>query len=42
MIKNLIYSKQVLYMEIALTITIENIINIHVQLQFYLQISDSL
>ena len=26
-------------MEITLTIAIENIINIHVQLQFYLQIS---
>ena len=29
-------------MEITLTIALENIINIHVQLQFYLQISDSL
>jgi len=29
-------------MENTLTIAIENIINIHVQLQFYLQISDSL
>ena len=29
-------------MEITLTIALENIINIHVLLQFYLQISDSL
>lgn len=29
-------------MEISLTTAIENIIDIHVQIQFYLQISDSL